>query len=358
MNGNVTYYYGHALTGQGRKNVYKEMMEEASLVYILQGPPTYKGSELLKELGYFYVKKGFAVEWFKHALLEDVVEAVYIRGCNTLYVWGSEWQLEPTLLGTKHRVLSFYDCLDDSQLATVGEQLATAMKERALWREKCICMLEMAIKIHDDWEVVTQSCMDWQALDEQVNNLKADIFQSITLNKTGTRTHRLLGTLTPTGALNTVESMTKNLTRRLMIKGKPGTGKSSLMKGIADEALARGLDAQVVWCGLDAGSVDMIIIPELNFCIFDSTDPHSFEPEEGRAGDAIFDIGHLCKLTKEAEAKIEDIRTSYKEAIQDAIGYAGRYAGAEHTVRQLIDPCVSTVAWREKTAPLFQKLRN
>ena len=358
MNGNVTYYYGHALTGQGRKNLYKDMMEEASLVYILQGPPTYMGSELLKELGYFYVKKGLAVEWFKHALLEDVVEAVFIRECNYLYVWGSEWQLEPTLLGTKHCVISFYDCLDDSQLATVGEQLAIAMTERALWQEKCIGMLEMAIKIHDDWEAVTQSCMDWQALDEQVSRLKAEIFQSITLNKTGARTHRLLGTLTPTGALNTVESMTKNLARRFMIKGKPGTGKSSLLKGIADEAIARGLDAQVVWCGLDAGSVDMIIIPELNLCIFDSTDPHSFEPEEGRAGDAIFDIGHHCRLTKEAEAQIEDIRISYKEAIQNAIGCAGRYAEAEHTVRQLLDPCVSGVTWREKTAILFRKLQN
>lgn len=334
------------------------MMEEAALVYILQGPPTYKGSELLKELGYFYVKKGFAVEWFKHALLEEIVEAVFIRECNYLFVWGSEWNLEPTLLGTKHHVLSFYDCLEESQLKTVGEQLATAMKERELWREKCICMLAIAKKLHDDWEVVTQSCMDWQGLDEQISSLKAEVFQSIALHKTGARTHRLLGTLTPTGAQNTVESMTKNLARRLMIKGKPGTGKSSLMKGLADEANARGLDAQIVWCGLDARSVDMIIIPELNFCIFDSTDPHIFEPEEGRVGDAIFDMGQHCKLTKEAESEIDDIRTSYKETMQNAMGYAGRYAGAEHTVRQLMDSCLSMSAWREKTAPLFERFRN
>lgn len=84
MNGNVTYYFGHALTGQGVKHLYKEMIEEAELVYFLQGAPTFKGSELLKELGYFYVKQGFAVEWFKHALLEEVVEAVYVKGCNRL----------------------------------------------------------------------------------------------------------------------------------------------------------------------------------------------------------------------------------------------------------------------------------
>ena len=358
LNGTVTYYFGHALTGQGKKHLYKELMDEAALVYVLQGAPTYKGSELLKKLGYFYVKQGFAVEWFKHPLLEDVVEAVFIQECKYLFVWSSEWNLEPTLLGTKHHVISFYDCLEESQLESVGEKLATVMKERAQWHDKSFSMLESAKKLHDDWEVVTQSCMDWQALDEQISSLKSDVFQSMTLNKEGSRTHRLLGTLTPTGAQNTVESMTKNLTRRLMIKGKPGTGKSSLMKNLADEANARGLDAQIIWCGLDAGSVDMVIIPELNFCIFDSTDPHIFDPEEGRSGDAIFDMGQHCKLTDEAEAEIDAIRAIYKESMQNAMGYAARYAEAEHTIRQLMDQCLSTAAWHEKTTLLFQKLRK
>lgn len=356
LNGNVTYYFGHALTGQGVKHLYKELMEEAELVYFLQGAPTFKGSELLKELGYFYVKQGFSVEWFKHALLEDAVEAVYIKGCNRLFVWASEWALEPTLLGTKHRVLSFYDCLEAEQLEKAGERLAIAMQERLSWREKCIATLNHAIKLHDEWEIITQSCMNWQALDEQVASLKTELFQAITLNKAGTRTHRLLGTLTPRGAENTVDSITKNITTRLMIKGKPGTGKSSLMKDLANEANARGLDAQIIWCGLDAGSVDMVIIPELNFCIFDSTEPHVFDPQDGRLGDRIFDIGQHCMLSKKAETDIEAVRAQYKEAMQDAMGYAKRYAEAEYTVRELLDHCLSTSLWREKTAPLFERV--
>ncbi len=192
--------------------------------------------------------------------------------------------------------------------------------------------------------------MDWQALNNQVENLKSAVFQSITLNKTGIRTHRLLGTLTPRGAQNTVESITKNLARRLMIKGKPGTGKSSLMKGLADEANARGLDAQIVWCGLDAGSIDMVIIPELNFCIFDSTEPHVFEPQDDRLGDEIFDMGQHCSLSDDAEGKIEEIRVKYKAALQDAMGYATRYEEAENTIRQLMDHCLSTAVWREKNS--------
>lgn len=63
-----------------------------------------------------------------------------------------------------------------------------------------------------------------------------------------------------------------------------------------------------------------------------------------------------CKLTDEAEAEIDAIRASYKEAMQNAMGYAVRYAEAEQTIRQLMDSCISTSAWREKIAPLFQKL--
>ena len=42
LNGNVTYYFGHALTGQGVKHLYKEMMEEAALVYFCKGLPHLK----------------------------------------------------------------------------------------------------------------------------------------------------------------------------------------------------------------------------------------------------------------------------------------------------------------------------
>ena len=59
LNGNVTYYFGHALTGQGRKHLYKEMMDEAALVYVLQGAPTYKGSELLKGVRLFLCEARF-----------------------------------------------------------------------------------------------------------------------------------------------------------------------------------------------------------------------------------------------------------------------------------------------------------
>ncbi|GLC88006.1 nucleotide kinase [Lysinibacillus piscis] len=356
MNGQVTYYFGHALTGQGVKHLYSEMMEEAEQVYLLQGAAAWQNSELLKELGYFYVKQGFEVEWYKHALLEDVVEAVYIRGCNRLFIWSSEWGIEPTLLGTKHHVLSFYDCLETQQLEKIGTALTNATKERAVWQEKCIGALRHAIHIHDEWEVVTQSCMNWQGLNEQVEKFKEDVFQSISLNKEGSLTHRLLGTLTPKGADNTVDSITKDIVHRYMIKGKPGTGKSSLMKKLAEEANARGLDAQLIWCGLDAKSVDMVIIPELKFCIFDSTDPHIFYPQENRQGDCIFDMEKHCVLTPEAETQLVVIQANYKAAIQEALNYAKNYAEAEYEIRQLIDSCISIAQWREKTAPLFERL--
>lgn len=331
-------------------------MEEASIVYFLQGAPSSKGSELLKELGYFYVKQGCSIEWFKNPLFENEVEAAFVKGPNILYLWTTEWGIEPTLLGTKHRVLSFYDCLEEDQLKSVSEELATAVKERELWREKCIAMMEIALKLHDDWEVVTQSCMDWDGLNEQLADLKTRLFQSISLNKKATRTHRILGTLTPNGAQNTVDSMTRNLDYRLMIKGEPGTGKSSIMKSVADEANARGLDAQLVWCGMDANSVDMVIIPELKLCVFDSTDPHIFNPEKERSGDEIFNMGQHCILTETAEQQIEPIFLAYKEAIQNAIGYAARFAEAEGKLRSLIDQTISPAAWREKVAPLFQRL--
>ncbi|UZM99937.1 hypothetical protein OL548_08260 [Lysinibacillus sp. MHQ-1] len=83
-----------------------------------------------------------------------------------------------------------------------------------------------------------------------------------------------------------------------------------------------------------------------------------FNPQDGRLGDKIFDIGQHCALTEEAELAIEEVRACYKEAMQDAMGYSKRYAEAEYTVRRLLDNCLSASLWREKNSVIIRKINK
>ena len=200
--------------------------------------------------------------------------------------------------------------------------------------------------------------MNWNGLNEQYAELSRALFHDIKLNKTGTLTQRLLGTLTPTGAQDTVQSITQKINKRLFIKGYPGTGKSSMMKQLAKEALSRGYDVQQVWCGLDANSIDMVILPELEFCIFDSTEPHVYQPDLNRPGDEVFDIAKHCHPTEVEVKNIGGIVLKYKATMAVAKQYLKQYAEVEREIREMIDTELNEDEFNKRTAFLFELIEE
>lgn len=354
MNKTITHYYGQAMTGQGIKNVYKDLMNEAKTVYLLKGAHGFKIAELLKKLGSYYYDKGADIEFFYDPLFDDTVEGTFVKAPhNILFLQATNPSFEPLYIGTRDHVISLYDCVDEQKLAK-NEDLTKIVETKQTYYKNCFTALSNAIRIHDDWEIETRKHMTWSGLDRQYNELVNGLFNGNKQDKSPTLTHRLLGTLTPAGARDKVQSITENLETRLFIKGYPGTGKSSMMKKLANEALNRGFDVQLVWCGLDSNSIDMVILPELSFCIFDSTEPHVYFPDEKRPGDTIFDIAQHCHPTEVEETNIKHIVTKYKAAIAEATHFAALYAEEERKVREFIDDAIDMNEFNKLTSKLFK----
>lgn len=79
--------------------------------------------------------------------------------------------------------------------------------------------------------------------------------------------------------------------RLYIIKGGPGTGKSTLMKKIADECEKQGRYYEKIHCSSDPESLDAVIIPSLKISIADGTAPHILEPRFPGVCEKIIDLG-------------------------------------------------------------------
>lgn len=93
------------------------------------------------------------------------------------------------------------------------------------------------------------------------------------------------------GFVSFFEDIFSGLKRNYIIKGGPGTGKSSLMKNAARAAEDKGMTVERFYCSSDPDSLDGIIIQELSTGITDGTAPHTRDPKYPGAADDIIDLG-------------------------------------------------------------------
>ena len=64
-----------------------------------------------------------------------------------------------------------------------------------------------------------------------------------------------------------------------LIKGGPGTGKSTMLKKIASVLEEKGLSTELIYCSADTNSLDAVITSDGKITALDATLPHAVEPK-------------------------------------------------------------------------------
>lgn len=82
-----------------------------------------------------------------------------------------------------------------------------------------------------------------------------------------------------------------NANRIFVLKGGPGTGKSTFMKKMSEAVTARGYDVEHHHCSSDNNSLDGLVIPALQVAFIDGTSPHVVDPKNPGCVDEIIHLG-------------------------------------------------------------------
>lgn len=97
-----------------------------------------------------------------------------------------------------------------------------------------------------------------------------------------------------------------------IIKGGPGTGKSSLLKRIGAKALDKGLTVDLCPCSSDPDSLDGLILPQLKTVLLDGTAPHVVEPKYPGVCEELVNLGEFWD-SKKLKANKEKIMLASAE---------------------------------------------
>ena len=153
----------------------------------------------------------------------------------------------------------------------------------------------------------------------------------------GKEKHFFAGGNTPEGFFSYYDYLLSQESARKIycIKGGPGTGKSTLMKKIAEEAMGKGAEVEFAHCSSDPDSLDGVIIKPANVAIIDGTSPHIVDPKTPGAVDCIIYLGDFWDADALGRHKESIIKTNGK--IKDRFGRAYAYLKAARCIEDDMD---------------------
>ena len=116
-----------------------------------------------------------------------------------------------------------------------------------------------------------------------------------------------IGANTSHGFVNDTSELMAGLKKLYIIKGGPGTGKSTLMRRFAEAAKRNGYEADMYYCSSDSSSLDGVRVSGIGVGIIDGTSPHSADPKYPGAYDEIIDLG-ACWDTEKLSLEYPQIK--------------------------------------------------
>ncbi|MBK3494125.1 PRK06851 family protein [Viridibacillus sp. YIM B01967] len=319
MSGTALHYFSGGNTARGYFSLFDSNFTGLEKVFILKGGPGTEKSILMKNIAKDWQEKGYDVELVHCSSDSDSLDGVIFPTLKIGIVDGTEPHvIEPKAPGAIEEYVNLGDAWDSLQLSAKKDEIIQLIKERKEAYDKAYQTYAEALAVHDEWEKIYITNMDFEKLNKVTEQLKTTFFGEIFLNKQANIQHRFLGAATPKGAVDYVPNLTENIRKRYFLKGRPGSGKSTLLKKLASVALNRGFDVEIYHCGFDPNSLDMVILRELDIAIFDSTAPHEYFPD--REGDEIVDLYKLAIVPgtdEKYEEQIKKISTRYRNKMNE-----------------------------------------
>lgn len=312
----IRKYFASANTSDGYVALFENNFSGIEKVYGFCGKSKKNKTEAMEEILKKAEEKYQNIECIMNPFDVTKIDAVIIRDIKTAIVDTDEYLPENLI---KMPDFKEFDGENTDRITELSKKQEEAKKKfyRAYAEGKVV---------HDDWEKIYIKNMKFERFNAYQDGVIIKLFPERNDKKGTQKYHRFFGASTPDGSVNYIDNLTKNLRKRYFIKGRPGTGKSTFLKRIVKRADEMGYDTEIYYCSFDKNSLDMVIVPELDFCVFDSTAPHEMFPESDR--DVILDFyqeSGLLGIDEKHQKELLEIGNRYKHKIAEGVAYLRLY---------------------------------
>ncbi len=289
LTGNVINYFAGGNTSKGFYSLFESNLANLERLFILKGGPGTGKSHLIKRVGEAWKAKGYSLEYMYCSSDKNSVDGIIIRELAVGIVDGTKPHvIEPKFPGVIDDYVNLGDAWDAGKLRKKKEDIISLTKQVNLAFQSAYHLFQEAHVFHNKRKQRISLALNGDKMKQLTERLVEAIFKGQTNVRTAEIKHRFHGANTPTGPYSFLEELVEPINKRLILTGRPGTGKSTIIKRLALEAELRGFDAEAYHCGFEPDSIDLLIVRELDAAILANKHPYELQPN--RKSDEVIDM--------------------------------------------------------------------
>ncbi|MFZ5642201.1 MAG: PRK06851 family protein [Bacillota bacterium] len=320
-------------TSRGFHSFYDYIIEpDATRIFVIKGGPGVGKSTFMRKIGEAILEKGFDVEFHCCSSDNGSLDGLVIPAIRVAMLDGTAPHVvDPKNPGAVDEIIHLGDHWNAGGLVKNKQDILDSNREVGRLFRRAYGYLASAKIFLDQVESYYQDtgALDVGALDNMCLELTHQIFEAKERQTARPKArHLFITAITPDGSVSHLDTVVDKLGKRYIITGDDGTGKTTLVKRLADAAMMRGFDVEAYHCALTPDNIDHLIIPALDIAVINSVEPHFYKPQDG---DEVIDTMQFVNpvLNTQYLAEKTTAREMYRRSMELAIEFISK-AKAEH----------------------------
>jgi hypothetical protein len=253
----------------------------AEHIYILKGGPGVGKSTFMRRIAEKAALLDFDIEFMHCSSDPDSLDAVFIPQKKVLVVDGTAPHvIDPKFPGAIDEIINLGDCWNQEGLKEKRAEIVSLSVEVSRIFARAYRYLNAAARIYENLEEIYSLASD----KNRINLIGAEIidtyFKDDPMTEKEGSLRRLFATaITPDGLRDYLPSAL-NTSRKIILKGSPGTGTEKILAKVLEDAVSRGYDTEAFYCALFPEKLEHIVIRDKDLSIATSNKYHTV-PTEG-----------------------------------------------------------------------------
>lgn len=264
--GRIRYVFTSSNTSAGFVTFIPDLIKGLQRLYVLKGPPGSGKSTFIRLVGESLIEQGFEIEFWVSPL--DLVnpEGVHIPRLEAAVINGSLQQpVDPPYPGITGQIVNLDGYLNQAALQPHSQEIVFLVDQMQENQQAAFHLLKQAGRVKGEIKKEVAVHLNLERMQQLVERLSAAILQQQPGEK-----HYFASAVTAEGIVNYIDEISKDCRQRYILKGPPGSGKSTIIQELARRARAGDFFLEYYHCGFEAENLSMVIIRNLEIALIDA----------------------------------------------------------------------------------------